>query len=245
MKHRLSFIFSVLVTCTLMGFQLKAQDVEVDTLVRENNQESVEDLLKVKTFYPLIRDVSAILDYGKIFGYLSGVEKKNEIGVQIGFKKNLLLIAEAGYSILNPNDSYVNADYQVRGKYMRLGVGINKAITAENNLTLSLRYAMSEFEDQGTINVTSSSGLFEPYDQSFSRKSLSASWYELVLGSEKKINTKLRLGFYLRVRVMNRYDEQEPYDVFTIPGYGRTFDNSVPAVNLYLRYILGGAKGPN
>lgn len=228
-----------------MSFQLKAQDIDVDTLVSESNQESIEDLLKVKTFYPFIRDVSAVLDYGKILGYLSGVEKKNEIGVQIGIKKNLLIVAEGGYSILNPNDSYVNADYEVRGRYFRLGLGLNKAITAENNLSLSLRYAMSDFEDQGTINVTSSSGLFEPYNESFSRKSLTASWYELVLGSEKKINTKLRLGFYFRFRVMGKYDEQVPYDVFSIPGYGRTFDKTVPALNLYLRYVLGGSKQPN
>jgi len=228
-----------------MSFGLKAQDIETDSLKAESNQKPIEDTIRVKTFYPLIRDVSFIVDYGKILGYLSGVEKKNEIGVQLGIKKNLMVIAEGGYSILNPNDSYVNADYQVRGRYFRLGLGLNKAITAENNLSLSLRYAMSDFEDQGTINVTSSSGLFEPYDESFSRKSLTASWYELVLGSEKKINTKLRLGFYFRLRIMAKYDEQTPYDVFSIPGYGRTFDKTVPAVNLFLRYVLGGTKGQN
>jgi len=228
-----------------MGFQLKAQDIEVDSLIVESNQKSIEDLVKIKTFYPLIRDVSAVLDYGKILGYLSGVEKKNEIGVQLGIKKNLLVVAEGGYSTLNPNDSYVNADYQVRGIYFRFGTGVRKVIDPKNSLSLSVRYAMSDFEDQGTINVTSSSGLFEPYEESFSRKSLTASWYELVLGSEKKINTKLSLGFYFRLRVMSKYDEQEPYDVFTIPGYGRTFDNTVPAVNLYLRYFLVGNRGPN
>lgn len=207
------------------------------------------DSIPPKIIYPFLKEVGIVLDYGKIFGYLTGFEKKNEVGLSLNIKKNFVLLAEVGQSTLNPNDSYVNADYEVKGMYFRFGGGITKTIKTENNISFSVRYASANFEDKGISSVTSASGIFDSYEQSFRRKSMSASWYEFVLGSEKKIRpkdanekAKLYMGFYFRIRVMNRYDIQEPFDVFSIPGYGRTFDNSVPALNFYLRYIIASKQ---
>ncbi|MFY0654083.1 MAG: hypothetical protein JXQ96_18745 [Cyclobacteriaceae bacterium] len=269
MKRRLSSIFSLVSCFVLLAVgQANAQEVlSTDSLtvdVVADSLEVTEDVLEVvaettalevndsipsKIIYPFMRELSVILDYGKIFGYATGVEKKNEIGIQANVKKFLIVVAEAGYSVLNPNDSYVNADYQVSGQYFRVGAGINKKITEKNNLTISLRYGMSMFKDEGTVTVASTSGFYDTYQSSFSRTSLTASWYEFVLGSEKRMRMKkkdefsrLSVGFYFRLRFMSNYDKQQPYDVFTVPGYGRTFDNSVPAVNLYLRYTFFSRK---
>lgn len=257
MNYQLSFIFSsCLALFLIIALGASAQnpggrtffipeevdsvkvDKEAAPVVSDTVPDTVVDSMVSRTIYPFVRQMGLVLDYGKIFGYLSGVEKKNEIGIQLNIKKSLMLVAEAGYSILNPNNSLVNADYKIRGSYMRVGAGINQPITPENNITFSLRYGMSSFEDSGTIMITSASGLYEPYEEAFSRSSLSATWYELVIGSEKKIKPTIDIGFYFRLRVMDKYDAQEPYDVFAVPGYGRTFDKTVPALNLYLRYNI-------
>lgn len=257
MNSRSNFIFSgclvVLLTATLVVVAQNPMERtlfvpnEVDSLnagtetvpsAMDTTQQAASDSAVVRMAYPFVRQVGLVLDYGKILGYLSGVEKKNEIGIQLNVKKSLMLVAEAGYSILNPNNALVNADYEIKGSYMRIGAGINQPITPQNNLTFSMRYGMATFEDQGTVMITSASGLYEPYEEAFSRSSLSASWFELVIGSEKSIKPTLDIGFYFRVRVMDKYDAQEPYDVFAVPGYGRTFDKSVPALNLYLRYNI-------
>jgi hypothetical protein len=269
MRHQLNSIFRSVFICLALTSVSYAQDIEIDslaltepldTLSLELNKVSAEsetavaievDSIAPRVIYPFLKEVGIVLDYGKVFGYLTGFEKKNEIGLSLNIKKSFVFLAEAGYSTLNPNDAYVNADYEVKGMYFRLGGGVTKTIKSENNISFSVRYASSNFEDRGIANVTSASGIFDSYEQSFSRQSMSASWYEFVLGSEKRIRPKdenekpkLYVGFYFRIRVMNKYDIQEPFDVFTIPGYGRTFDNTVPALNLYLRYVIS-SKGPS
>lgn len=270
MRHQLNSIFRVILICIALTSVSYAQDIEIDsleltepsdTLALELNDISADsetvstiesDSIAPKVVYPFLKEVGIVLDYGKVFGYLSGFEKKNEIGLSLNIKKSFIFLAEAGYSILNPNDSYVNAEYEVKGMYFRLGGGVTKTIKSENNISFSIRYASANFEDSGIASVTSASGIFDSYEQSFSRQSMSASWYEFVLGSEKRIRpkdenekAKLYMGFYFRIRVMNKYDIQAPFDVFSIPGYGRTFDNTVPALNLYLRYVLASKRPSN
>lgn len=269
MRHQLNSIFKSVFICFALTSVSYAQDVKVDSLEAtvpldtlslelnelSSNSDTVSkaesDSIAPRVIYPFFKEVGIVFDYGKVFGYLTGFEKKNEIGLSLNIKKSFVLLAEVGFSTLNPNDSYVNADYEVKGMYFRIGGGVTKAIKAENNISFSVRYGSANFEDIGIASVRSASGLYDTYEQSFSRKSMTSSWFEFVLGSEKRIRPKdlnekpkLYMGFYFRVRVMNKYDIQEPFDVFAIPGYGRTFDNTVPALNLYLKYIIS-SKGPS
>ena len=260
MNLRSIFIFSIVMLLAVGS--LVAQRGRVDSLQVQSiesfdvsmDSETVDSLtptldetdsIPPKIFYPFLRQASVVFDYGKLLGYLTGVEKKNELGIQLNIKKQFLFSMEAGMSTLDPNDSYRNTQYEIKGSYFRVGAGVMNAIDAKNLFSLSVRYGKSSFEDTGTVRISSASGIFDPYEESFTRKSLSASWYEFILGSEKRIKpmnpdlpAKLAIGFNFRVRILIDYDSQEPIDVFAIPGYGRTFDKSVPAFNLYVRYIF-------
>ena len=103
---------------------------------------------------------------------------------------------------------------------------------------MGVSYASGTYEDIGRPNIDSPSGLFEVDQEPFHRTDIKASWYELNLISESRVARNLYMGLMLRYRIMDEYDQQEPLDIFTLPGYGRTFDRSIPAANLFVRYQL-------
>ncbi|MEP2024428.1 MAG: DUF6048 family protein [Reichenbachiella sp.] len=187
---------------------------------------------------PFLSTVAISVDYGKLFGQLLDSESKFEFGGQVELKDRFVLIGEYGFSTLNPNGAYQNTDYQSEGNYFRVGLGYKIDFTPKNNLYFSALYANSSFEDKGTLDITSASGIYSDLTEPFVRKDLSAQWFEVVMSSEAKLWKGLYAGFHLRLRIMGKYDEQEPLDVYTIPGYGRTFDQSIPALNLYIKYAL-------
>ncbi len=209
------------------------------SVINAEDSEGKDDKEKadsIKTKKGLIRDFGIYLDYGKIAGYLTGQEQKNEVGVRLVFGNGLYLAAEYGLATLTPDNAYRNADYQVEGDYQRAGLGYLFAFNAKSNLGLGLMYGQAAFQDEGAPTIESPSGLFGTVSSSFARSGLTANWAELNLLSETRIANNLYLGLTLRLRFMIDYDAQEPIDVYTIPGYGRTFDNSVPAANLIIRY---------
>ncbi|MDP4679895.1 MAG: DUF6048 family protein [Cyclobacteriaceae bacterium] len=264
MRRLLNFIFSILLLFFGAESLSYAQNTPIDSLELTQTADTLSiahtglvnypdslsniklDSITPKVLYPLLREFALLLDYGKVLGYLTGFEKKNEIGISLNIKKSFVVMAEVGFSTLNPNDSYINADYEVKGNYFRMGGGVTKKIKAKNNISFSVLYASAKFDDVGIASVSSASGIFDNYEKTFTTQGLSASWYEFVMGSESRIRPKdinekpkLYLGFYFRLRVIGKYDVQQPFDVFTIPGYGRTFDKTVPALNLYLKYVIG------
>lgn len=187
---------------------------------------------------PFLSSIAVSVDYGKLAAQFLNTESKYEFGGQVELKDRLVLIGEYGFSTLTPHGAYQNTDYTSEGSYFRLGLGYKIDFTAKNNLYFSARYAKANFKDKGALDITSASGLYDDLFEPFVRDNLSAQWFEVVMSSEAKLWKGLYAGFHLRLRIMDKYDKQEPLDVYTIPGYGRTFDKSIPAVNLYLKYAL-------
>lgn len=187
---------------------------------------------------PLISSVSVITDYGKLFGQLLNTESKHEYGVLLEFKNKWVVAGEFGLAKLNPDGGYQNTNYESEGHYFRAGLGYKWDMSPKNNMYLTMRYAQASFSDNGVLDITSASGIYDNISEGFERKDLSARWYEAVLSSESRLGKGLYAGFHLRFRVMDKYDEQQPIDVYTIPGYGRSFDNTIPALNLYLKYAF-------
>ncbi len=224
-----------------------SQAQELDSLA-QNQSDSVSlatqttavepiDSIEIAEVYPLLSDVSILLDYGKLMLIASDFESKMEAGIELGIKNNFFITAEYGQSQLAPN-AYTNTNYKVEGNYYRIGLGYKRAMSAKTNMGLSLRYAAANYQDEGVIKIESTSELFDEVDEPFARENLSANWYELVFNSESELMSNLYLGFNFRVRFMSSYDKQSPIDTYAIPGYGRTFDKSVPALNLYIKYKL-------
>jgi hypothetical protein len=188
--------------------------------------------------YPFFSSAAVLYDYGKLIGLALDTESKYELGVQFEFKNRLIFIGEFGMATLEPNGAYQNGSYISKGNYFRVGLGWKIDMNPKNNFYFSLRYASASFEDSGEINITSTSGLYDRYVEVFRRNDLAATWYEFVLSSEMKAWKGLYLGFHFRLRIMDKYDLQSPLDVYSIPGYGRTFDATIPALNLYVKYAF-------
>ncbi|PIB34763.1 hypothetical protein BFP72_04765 [Reichenbachiella sp. 5M10] len=186
---------------------------------------------------PVLSEVSVMVDYGKLIaGLVLDTETKYEVGAQVVFYNKLVLVGEYGIATLNPRGAYVNADYQSEGSYYRVGLGYKIDMNQKNNFYLGIRYGHSTYSDQGNVRIVSESGIYDTFLYPFEREDIHAQWFEAVLSSERRIWKGLYAGFNLRLRVMIDYDNQAPLDVFSIPGYGRTFDHTVPAANLYIKY---------
>jgi len=87
------------------------------------------------------------------------------------------------------------------------------------------------------------SSLWDDYEGDFKRTDLEANWVELVVGSESAVWGNLFFGFYFRMRFLIQADNFETFEVYSIPGYGRTFDVIVPSLNLYVRYFIPFGQG--
>lgn len=193
---------------------------------------------------PFTSSVAPYFDYGKAMMMWTSQETKYEFGVQVDFFNKLFLVTEFGYGELVPPDSYTNAGYTSSGNYYRFGVGYKIEKDQKFNFGISGRYARSSFSDQGTVEIISNTGIYDNFSQDFQRSDLSATWYEVVFHSEQRIWKGLYLGMIMRLRIMDKYDKQAPLDVYSIPGYGRTFDKTVPALNLYVKYAFENFEYP-
>ncbi|WP_162555750.1 DUF6048 family protein [Reichenbachiella versicolor] len=206
-----------------------------DSLAVSTLEKEVEE---PKEIMPFFSSASFIYDYGKLAGLFLKTEMKQEVGAQIEFWNRLVLVGEFGTAKLEPNGAYQNANYISEGWYYRAGIGYKYDMNPKNNFALTLRYGQSFYGDKGRVEIFSKSGIHDDYVEPFNRENNTAYWYEVVLSSEKKIWKGLYTGFHMRLRVMGYYEQQQPLDVYSIPGYGRTFDNTIPAINLYLKYAF-------
>ncbi|MEP4092406.1 DUF6048 family protein [Reichenbachiella sp.] len=224
----------LLALLSLLTFHAKSQEF---TGIDKSDEQAVlseED----QTPIPFLSSAALLIDYGKLFGQFLDAESKYELGTQFELKNRFVVLGEYGYATLNPAGAYQNTDYESEGSYFRVGLGYKIDMTTKNNLYFSVRYAKALYSDRGVIDITSASGIFNDLIYPFERTGLSAEWYELSMSSEARLWKGLYAGFHLRLRIMNKYDQQEPLDVYAIPGYGRTFDRSIPALNLYLKYAF-------
>jgi hypothetical protein len=176
------------------------------------------------------------VDYGKIALYATEFESKLEGGFLWRFGK-IAPVFIAGYSQLTPSQAIKNGEYTSEGYYFRTGLEYFLSINRKNRLILGLRYALAEFEDDG--NYVISSDLWPDETGFFQRSDLSASWAELIIGSEMTLSeSRWIAGGYFSLRAMIDRDEFDLLDIYAIPGYGRTTDKTIPALQLYIKFSL-------
>ena len=243
MKPSLLYTFSLI----LIGFltygqgadSLAADGVTVnvsDSLLINEEVEEISE--KDSLFYPFLSSVAVLYDYGKLIGMVMETESKQEVGLQLDFKNKFVIVGEYGLATLEPNGAYQNAQYISSGYYYRVGLGYKISLKTKNNFVLTFRYAESYYSDEGNIIIQSPSGIYDDFTEPFDREETTAQWYEVVLSSETRMWKSLYMGFHLRLRVMGNYETREPLDVFSIPGYGKTIDKTIPAFNLYVKYAF-------
>lgn len=179
------------------------------------------------------------LDLLKLGSFALDRETKYEGQVGFGFKQ-VTLILEAGHAYYASALAYKNSeDYSVEGNYYRVGLDYAFNIGATSQIILGLRYGTSSFGHQGTFEVYSE--LWDNYITevpSSQSSGATATWGEAVLGSQSHIGKNLYFGWYFRLRKILERTTYAPIDIYYIPGYGKSIDGSVPAVNLFLKYRI-------
>ncbi|MEQ8926975.1 MAG: DUF6048 family protein [Fulvivirga sp.] len=175
------------------------------------------------------------LDYGKLITFPTDFEQKFEIGVVYQFKNRIQPNFHFGIATIEPDAAIENGTYKAEGSYWRVGANYLVPIDNINRLFIGVRYAQSKFDDSGSYEITSE--LWPTFTESFARTGFEANWFELVLGSEKIFkNGHLLLGGETGIRFINEREKADFIDIYTIPGYGLTSDESSPFLNLYVKY---------
>lgn len=252
-------LISIGIGCsTLTSYGQKEVESETDTLQIDlssadnilNPQVESEEiiipdsLLKKK----LISGVELAVDYGKIMTLWTDFELKYEAGINVRFYERFVLATEFGYSELNPLKAYDNAlYYTVKGAYGRLGLDYYTSYDPSSFYYAGFRYGQSFFEDEGLFLIDSE--YWEDYQEGFGSTDITASWFEVILGTETFLKigkkqtedpkSKLLIGWKFRLRFLMDFENREEPRIYSIPGYGRTFDNVVPAINFYIKYRFG------
>lgn len=209
-----------------------------------------EDSLAVAEPAPVAEDSTLVInrftiepsiDYGKAIESLISNQKKWEFGLSFILQDKLALVAEYGYGKLFPENVIQNGSYEVEGNYYRAGAEYIFTIAQKRYLAIGGMYATSTFSDYGIVQI--SSELWPDVEEEFTRQDISASWAEIILNTQGPIvNAEsgffkdLYWGIRFRVRIMITDLERSDFDIYAVPGYGKTYSNVLPAANLFLRY---------
>lgn len=183
------------------------------------------------------------IDYGKLLTIPTDFETKYEASAGFILFRRLTLEGTYGSGDLSPGGAYKNVEsYSINGEYYKAALlykfTLNPNIPREF-LYLGVGYAMSTYADRGRFLIHG--GLWEGYEETFGRQDMEAAWTEVYLITESYLNKKTQrilAGAKISLRIMDRFDTRESVPVYAVPGYGRTFDKTVPALNLYLKYHL-------
>ncbi len=181
---------------------------------------------------------SLLLDYGKLLTFPFKFETKYEGGIELLFIEHFPVVVEAGTAKLNPRSALENGKYESNGWYYRVGLGYLGSQDQEHNIGISFRYGVASFDESFRPFADTSSGSQSNLDQPIDRKNLNADWWEVVLYTDRKLfknSDLLWLGFLVRFRMLRNYDKQEDVDVYAIPGYGRSFDKTIPTGNFFVK----------
>jgi hypothetical protein len=187
--------------------------------------------------------VNIYADVGKGLESLLNKQVKWEFGVSALAYQKFLFSVEYGYGSLNPESVINNGGYNSEGNYYRAGFEYVFTVSPKRYLSTGVMYAQANFADYGSIKIISD--LWDDVNETFERTNLSASWVELIINTEAPI-FKAEKGFFsniywgvrFRLRILASDITQPDFDIFAIPGYGKTYSNVVPAANLYIKYRI-------
>src|SRR5690606_34021939 len=136
-KQRLLFISNLLLGITCFG-----------------QGETADTLMNVRMLTP-----SIYLDYGKLLTIPTEVETKYEGGIELLLLEKYPIIAEMGAATLSPKGAYSNGTYESKGTHYRFGAGYVSKLNPKNSISISFRYAMASFDEDGRIFIESTSGV--------------------------------------------------------------------------------------
>ncbi len=216
---------------------LMSQAIAQDSTAVETNGSEIEEEAQNLS-------IGFAFDYLKLHTLLLDESEKWEGAVNFRILDKVSVIGEYGIAELTPRDAYKNSEYKSEGSYYRIGLDYHLTIIPNNFLLLGVRYAQSSFSEN--ISYEIGNPIFENETGELNRENLNATWYELVLTSEKKIRKIskkdipdfLSIGFKFRLKSLLEYNDFDHFEVKNIPGYGQTNTKLNPEFNLYIKFRI-------
>lgn len=253
LKYKILLLFS-LVTLSFAAFSQEEEGEPEDqdsTLIEGviditgQEEEKEEIVIPTDTSKATSKlSIGIAIDYLKLHTLLIDESEKWEAAINFRVFEKVSLVGAYGLASLKPQEGYRNADYESSGDYFRLGLDYHLTVIPGSYLILGARYSQAQYDE--SINYQILNPLFNPTTDNISRQGLSASWFEFVLTSEKKIRNLfkqeipdfLSVGFKFRLKTALDYPQFERADTYIIPGFGLTNANINPEFNLYLKFRL-------
>lgn len=200
--------------------------VRLDTLV-------VKQHIAQTPYVPWIQTMGIAVDYGRLAMNLFTKDASRYAGsLCILFRKNIQLSGALGYQKLTQACSMGNkSGYTVVGYYGNVGLNYFVFYNPRDNLYAGLRYGRSRFKNS-TIPT------------SLTEKISIATWWELNIGSEHQLfsNFGLYIGLIGHLKGLGSFEPFEPATNYVVPGYGRSVQNVVPSITLYIKYQISFLK---
>lgn len=222
------------------------RQMRVDSLriLEQAERENLENASQVKAVDTTSRfGFFLSVDYGKLLAIPTDFETKYEGSAGFILFRRFILEGTYGSAELNPSGAYKNAEYYtIEGQYYKGALSYKFTLNPNNPrefLYLGVGYAMSQYSDRGKFLIGSL--LWDDFEESFSGNNMEASWTEVYLTTESYLNKNTRhflVGAKISLRIMDDFETRENIPVYAVPGYGRTFDKTVPAINFYVKYSL-------
>ena len=196
--------------------------VRLDTLV-------VKQHIAQAPYVPWIQTMGVAVDYGRLAMNSFTKDADRYAGsLHILFRKNIQLSGTLGYQKLTQACSMGNkSGYTVVGYYGNVGLDYFVFYNPRDNLYAGLRYGRSRFKNS-TIPTSPT------------EKVSTATWWELNIGSEHQLFSSfgLYVGLIGHLKGLGSFETFEPATNYVVPGYGRSVQNVVPSITLYIKYQI-------
>ncbi|MTI22916.1 hypothetical protein E1176_17925, partial [Fulvivirga sp. RKSG066] len=155
--------------------------------------------------------IELAFDYGKLFTLASDFESKYQGSIGYRYKNKVVITFRAGSAKLDPQNAYENGTYSSEGEFGVVSLNYLLPIDATNTLFLGLGYGLSMYKDSYSYSLSSS--IWPTLSDSDRRSDLQADWFELIIGSEKRLKrSNFYLGGLFIVRKLNDYDQLKPIE---------------------------------
>ncbi len=177
------------------------------------------------------------LDVGKVGYYFltNNTNRTVEVTADMAYKK-ILLVAEAGYSMLDINKE--NYSYSSNGFFGRIGIEHNILKNGGNNyIFIGARYGLGQFTYQ-VSDIMVQDEFWGDYPVLSSSQSVMAHWGEAVGGVKVNFFGNVFLGFTARFKLRVAESEYGEVAPILIPGFGKPDKRNAMGFNYYIYYLI-------
>jgi hypothetical protein len=177
------------------------------------------------------------VDVGKIAYYFltNNTNKTLEFTADMSYKK-LLLVGEAGYSMLDiAREKYT---YSSNGLFARAGIEHNLLKGGgDNYIFVGARYGIGQFSYQ-VSDIVLEDNVWGTSIVNSDQQNVTAHWGEAVGGVKVNMFGHVFLGFTARFKLRVAQSDYAQVDPLLIPGFGNPVRRNAMGFNYYVYYLI-------